>query len=311
MQTEFPDTSVQLVVGCADAANGKVGVLIELARHARHPIWVVNDSDIKVNPDYLAEVVAPLADSQIGVVTCPYRALAHNVPAAWESIGIATDFIPSALVAQLVGVREFGFGSTLAFRAADLERVGGFKALADYLADDYQLAKRITSLGKRALLSTYVVETSLGDSTWPGIWRHQLRWARTIRLSKGRGHAGLPITHAGVWILIAIACGAWLPAAILIGTRMLSALITGWFVLRSQTSAAFFWLAPAWDFTRSPSGLRPTPEEKSVGAIANLPSTRKAASYGNLALAHVSLIAAHHLQMGLPGFLQSGPIDRE
>ncbi len=247
LQTEFPDAPIRLIVGCADAANGKVGVLIELAGHARYPVWVVNDSDIKVGAEYLGEVVAPLADSEIGVVTCPYRARAHNLPAAWESIGIATDFMPSTLVAQLLGVREFGFGSTLAFRADDLERVGGFQSLADYLADDYQLAKRITSLGKRALLSTYVVETSLGDSTWPGIWRHQLRWSRTIRLSKGLGYAGLPITHAGLWILIAIACGAWLPAGILAGTRILSALITDRFLLRSPAAGAFFWLAPAWD----------------------------------------------------------------
>ncbi len=125
-------------------------------------------------------------------MTCPYRARAHTLAAAWESLGIAVDFMPSALVAPLVGVREFGLGSTLAFRAADLERAGGFAAIAEYLADDYQLAKRITALGKRAVLSTYTVETSLGEATWSGIWQHQLRWARTIRLSKGGGYAGLP-----------------------------------------------------------------------------------------------------------------------
>ena len=100
--------------------------------------------------------------------------------------------MPSALVAPLVGVREFGLGSTLAFRAADLERVGGFAVVADYLADDYQLAKRIISIGKSVLLSTYVVETSVNEVSWRGVWQHQLRWARTIRLSKGNGYSGLP-----------------------------------------------------------------------------------------------------------------------
>jgi len=244
---EHPEIPIRVIIGGQPTRNGKVGVLMELARHARHPIWVVNDSDIKVDPEYLSQIVAPLEDQSVGVVTCPYRAKAHNLPAAWESLGIATDFMPSTLVAQLVGVREFGFGSTLAFRAADLERVGGFAALADYLADDYQLAKRITSLGKRALLSTYTVETSLGDASWPGVWRHQLRWARTIRITKRGGYAGLPITSAGMWVLLAIVSGAWIPAAILVAARITSALLTGCFVLRSSIAASLFWLSPIWD----------------------------------------------------------------
>jgi ceramide glucosyltransferase len=155
--------------------------------------------------------------------------------------------MPSTLVAQFLGVREFGLGSTLAFRAADLERAGGFKTLASYLADDYQLARRITSLGTRALLSSYVVETSLGDATWTGIWRHQLRWARTIRLSKAAGHAGLPLTHAGLWALIAAISGAWLPALLLLALRTASAFFSGALVLRSALAADFCALSPLWD----------------------------------------------------------------
>lgn len=244
---DYPDSPVRLIAGSACAANGKVGVLLELGQHARYPVWVVNDSDIKVNPTYLRKVVAPLADPKIGLVTCLYRTKAHTRAAAWEAFGIATDFMPSTLVAQLVGVREFGLGSTLAFRAADLERAGGFAAVADYLADDYQIAKRLTRLGKRTLVSPYVVETSLGEGTWLGVWRHQLRWARTIRTSKGKAYAGLPITHAGVWILGAMASGMWIPALVLAIARTLSALIAAGFVLRAGAAGAFCWLAPVWD----------------------------------------------------------------
>ncbi len=247
LQREFPDAPARLIIGGEATPNRKVGVLMNLARHARYSVWVINDSDIKVTPEYLNTVVAPLADQSIGVVTCPYRVRAHNVPAAWEALGIATDFMPSTFVAQMLGVREFGLGSTLAFRADDLERVGGFGAIADYLADDYQLAKRITALGKRALLSTFTVETSLAGASWTGVWNHQLRWARTIRFSKGPGYAGLPITHAGAWALAAIACGAWIPAALLLGLRWISALIAGGLVLRSQLAATLCWLAPVWD----------------------------------------------------------------
>lgn len=244
---EFPAAPIRLIVGSGPALNGKVGILEELARHASHPIWVVNDSDIKVDAGYLSAVTAPLSDPKVGVVTCLYRVKAHNLPAAWEALGIMTDFMPSTLVAQFLGVREFGLGSTLAFRAADLERAGGFEALASYLADDYQLAKRVTSLGTRAMLSSYVVETSLGDATWAGIWRHQLRWARTIRLSKAAGHAGLPVTYAGLWAAIAAVSGAWLPAAVLLALRIASAFLSGTFVLRSTLAADFCVLAPVWD----------------------------------------------------------------
>jgi ceramide glucosyltransferase len=247
LQGEFPAASIRLIVSSVDAPNAKVGVLMELARHARHPVWVINDSDIKVTPSYLEEVVAPLSEPSIGVVTCPYRASAHTAAAGWEALGIATDFMPSTLVAQLVGVREFGFGSTLAFRAEDLEQMGGFAALANYIADDYQLAKGITGLGKRALLSTYTVETALGEASWGGVWRHQLRWARTIRATKGAGHAGLPITQAGVWMLAAMALGAWAPAAALFGARVASAFVTGCLVLRSRVAWRYWWLAPCWD----------------------------------------------------------------
>jgi ceramide glucosyltransferase len=247
LQARFPNLSIQLVTGSPDFPNGKVGTLTALAQHARYPIWVVNDGDIRVDARYLSSVVAPLQDSSVGIVTCPYRALAHNPPAAWESLGITTDFMPSTFVAQTLGVREFGFGSTLAFRAADLSEVGGFAAIGSYIADDYQLAKRVTGLGKRALLSEYVVETSLGEDSWAGVWYHQLRWARTIRASKEAGYAGLPVTHAGLWAAIALCCGDFRPAFALLGLRMLSALLFSRFVLRHRVISSFFWLAPAWD----------------------------------------------------------------
>jgi ceramide glucosyltransferase len=247
LQSEHPEVLIRLIIGAPDLPNAKVATLSVLAAQARYAVCVVNDGDIRVDRDYLASIVAPLEDPSIGVVTCPYRAMAHTGPAAWESLGITTDFMPSTFVAQTLGVREFGLGSTLAFRAEDLEKVGGFSALGSYIADDYQLAKRITSLGKRALLSPYVVETSLGDDTWAGVWRHQLRWARTIRASKGAGFAGLPITHAGVWAVLGLSFAGFRPVFVLIGLRMASAFLFSRFVLRHRMASFLFWLAPAWD----------------------------------------------------------------
>lgn len=247
LQQQFPQRHIRLVVGREPLKNGKAGVLAHLAPHAKHAIWVINDSDIKVTSEYLARVVAPMDEASVGVVTCLYRACGHTTPAVWEALGVATDFMPSTLVAQLIGVREFGLGSTLVLRAVDLERAGGFAAIGDYLADDYQLAKRITNLKKSAVLSTYTVETALGDATWKGSWQHQIRWARTIRASKGRGFAGLPITQTGVWILLAVMSGAFGVAGVLAGTRIVAALISAWLVLDSKQATRLFWLAPLWD----------------------------------------------------------------
>jgi ceramide glucosyltransferase len=248
LQNEFSHVRISLHIGTATAAaNAKVGVLIHLARHARYPIWLVNDSDIRVTPRYLEEVVAPLENPSIGVVTCLYRPVAHSRASAWEAFGIAIDFMPSTLVAPLVGVREFGLGSTLCFRAADFKAAGGFEAIADYIADDYQLAKRIVDVGKRAHLASYVVETSLGDAGSAEVWRHQLRWARTIRTSKGAGFAGLPVTHAGLWILMAAVVQLWPAATLLFTLRIAAALASGWLVLHVRRTPFWALLAPFWD----------------------------------------------------------------
>src|SRR5579863_10142702 len=179
---------------------------MDLAAAAKNPILVVNDADIRVEPDYLTRVTAPLADARVGLVTCLYRPVGDTLAARFEGLGVATDFAPSALVARLLGVDEFAMGSTLAFRRSDLERIGGFAAVADYLADDYQVGHRIHALGLKCVLSDVVVETHLGGG-WPQIWAHQVRWARTIRVSRFGGYVGLPIANATLWAAAAAAFG--------------------------------------------------------------------------------------------------------
>lgn len=247
LQRDFPNVPIALHVGTEPAANAKVGALAHLAQFARHPVWVVSDSDILVTPEYLKTVVAPLCNGTVGVVTCLYRPIGHSAASRWESFGIAVDFMPSTLVAQLVGVREFGFGSTLCFRAADLQAAGGFWAIADYIADDYQLARRLVQRGRRARVSAYVVETSLGEASWRSAWQHQLRWARTIRATKGAGFAGLPFTHAGVWAAVAAAVGMPVIAGALTVARICAALAGAWLVLRVKLNPVWALLAPVWD----------------------------------------------------------------
>jgi len=244
---EYPSVAIRLVICTQAAPNGKVGVLMDLAREARHSILIVNDSDITVPAGYIEDVTAPLDDSHIGLVTCLYRAEAQDWPSRWEALAIATEFAPSTLVAPFVGVSEFGLGSTLAFRKADLDRIGGFAAIADYLADDYQLGCKLHALGLRNMISHVVVSTRLSAGSWISAWKHQLRWARTIRISRGGGYAGLPVTFATLWALVAALCGLWWIAISLLAIRIVASLASGWFVLRSADVWRYIYLIPLRD----------------------------------------------------------------
>lgn len=242
-----PGKKIKLVVSREKAPNPKVAVLMELARHAKGTVWVVNDGDISVPPDYLRRIVAALEPPGAGLVTCLYRPVPSGLPAFWESIGIATDFAPSTLVAPLIGINEFGLGSTLCFRAADLERAGGFKAIRQFLADDYQLARRLTrGLRKRAVMARVVVDSALRYETWADLWRHQVRWARTVRVSRGDGYLGLPVTHAGLWAAVALGAGEPVIAAGLSLIRMLTGVTAGFVLLRCRAALALP-LLPLWD----------------------------------------------------------------
>ncbi len=245
--SQFPTGAIRAVHCPQQAPNHKVGVLLDLVRAARHPLLIVNDADIAVPPNYIRDVTAPLHDSTVGLVTCIYRAEGPSWPSRWEALGVATDFAPSALVAPFVGVSEFGLGSTLAFRRADLDRIGGFAAVADYLADDYQLGCKIHALGLRNVISPVIVSTHLHGQTWGQVWTHQLRWARTIRLSRKGGYLGLPLTFATLWAVVAAAAGMGRVAVLLLALRLTMAITAGWFVVRSPDVLRLWPLIPLRD----------------------------------------------------------------
>jgi ceramide glucosyltransferase len=239
-------STVRIVECRTKTANQKVGVLMDLVAAAQSAIIVVNDADIRVDPDYLDRVTAPLTDPTVGLVTCLYRPRGTTFASRFEGLGVSTDFAPSTLVARMVGVDEFAMGSTMAFRRADLEKIGGFGAIADYLADDYQLGHRLHALGLKCILSEVIVETHLGGG-WREVWRHQVRWARTIRVSKFGGYLGLPITYATLWAAVAAMCGQFEIALALLIVRMLMAIESGWFVMRSRDVLRLWWAIPLRD----------------------------------------------------------------
>jgi len=247
LKREFPGRRIEVLVVETNAPNAKAGVLAELAKRARYPLLLVNDSDIVAPPGYLRAVTAPLADPKVGLVTCLYRGAADSWAARCEALGISTEFAPSVLVARLLGQAEFALGSTMVFRAETLCQVGGFEAIADYLADDYQLGRHINELGYGIEFAPVVVETDLGGESWVQTWRHQLRWARTIRVSRPAGYFGYVVTHATLWALVAAAAGEWWAAAAALGLRLVAGLVVGAGVLKDPHVVADFWLIPLRD----------------------------------------------------------------
>jgi ceramide glucosyltransferase len=254
LQHEFPDREIQMVV-CREilGANVKVSNLAQMLDAASYDYLIVNDSDIRVNPDYLRRVMAPLRDSQIGLVTCMYRAVAASaLGSRLEALGISTDFCASVLAARLLEGIHFGLGSTLAFRRADLEKIGGFTSFVDHLADDYELGKRISDLGLAVKLSDVVVETFLPAYSLRGFLTHQLRWARGVRDSRLGGYFGLVFTFGFMWALLALlasrgASWAWGLLAGMLLLRFVEAIGIGSNVLRDRQVLKYAWLIPLRD----------------------------------------------------------------
>ncbi len=241
---EFPKAT--LVICPTTAPNAKAGVLMDLAKVAKHPLIVINDADVRVDRDYLWRITAPLADPRVGLVTCLFRPIGATFPGRIEGLSVSTDFAPGALIAPMFGVDEFAIGATMAVRRADLDRIGGFAAVADYVADDYQLGRQIHMLGLKCVLSNVVVGSGLGGG-WRDVWTHQVRWARTIRVSKFGGYIGLPVTWATVWAGLAFAFGDWWMGAALLTLRMITAILCGYGVLGSRDALALWWAIPLRD----------------------------------------------------------------
>jgi ceramide glucosyltransferase len=255
LQREFPGRRIRIVVSPkALGANVKVSNLVQMIKDARYDCLIVNDSDIRVDSDYLRQVTAPLADSNVGMVTCLYRGVAAaTLGSRLESLGISTDFCAGVLAArQLEGGIHFGLGSTLAFRRADLEKIGGFSSILDYLADDYELGKRIASLGLNIKLSDVVVETYLPAYRLRDFFAHQLRWARGVRDARVGGYLGLAFTFGLLWALLALVVSSAAPwsCAVLVFTLLLRfavALVVGSVVLRDRQVLKYSWLIPLRD----------------------------------------------------------------
>jgi ceramide glucosyltransferase len=191
LQREFPHRDLQIVIdGRQHGSSRKVSNLVNMMAYADHDYIVVSDSDVRVARDYLAKVVTPLLEPDVGIVTCPYRGVSRG--GLWsrlEAMFINEWFMPSVRVAAMAGSRAFAFGASIALRRDALSRIGGFMSIVDQLADDYRLGELTRGVGLRTVLSDVVVEIAVAERRYAELIGHELRWLRTIRTLRPAGYS--------------------------------------------------------------------------------------------------------------------------
>src|SRR2546425_1776288 len=254
LQHDFPEHEIVAVVDPeVIGSNYKVSTLHHLSQAARYDLCVITDSDVRVEPGFLRALIPLLADPAVGLVTCPYRGSATTpFPALLESLLINTTFAPLVLVASQVEQTTYAFGAAIAVKRRCLDQIGGFAALADYLADDYYLGHLVTQTGYRARLVPYVVETRSEVATLGDLFHHQLRWARTQRTCRPGGYCGTLVTHGTVWALLGLATfwsSLWLRALAFsaVGLRLFSTAVVSGIFLRASLTFCALWLVPLAD----------------------------------------------------------------
>ena len=215
LRREFPQRDLQIIIdGSQHGSSRKVSNLVNMMAYANHDYLVLSDSDVWVTPDYLARVVAPLDEPEVGIVTCAYRGVSRaGLWSRLETMFINEWFMPSVRVAATAGSRAFAFGASIALRRDVLARIGGFMSIANQLADDYRLGELTRGLGLRTVLSDVVVEIAVAQRSFVELVEHELRWLRTIRTLRPAGYSCSFVTFTIPVALIAAGLSRGAPAA--------------------------------------------------------------------------------------------------
>ena len=251
VKSRHPQRDIAIVAGAAShGANPKISNLLNMVPAAKHDLLIISDSDIAVPPGYLAAIAAAVQMPDTGVVTCCYTgrpAIAGLWPRL-SAMGINQHFLPDVLFALAHGFASPCFGSTIALNRNVLEEIGGLQAFADRLADDYEIGRAIRSRGYRSAVAPLIVSHSCAENTLHDLFRHELRWARTIRLVNPSGFAGSIVTHAIPLSLIGCVCLAFTPVSL----GILGGAVAARVWLAIQVNARFgtgdpIWLVPARD----------------------------------------------------------------
>jgi ceramide glucosyltransferase len=251
---DFPQSRIRILFGSdGRASNDKAAKLARLVREARHEILVINDSDVRVRPDYLRTLVAPLADPKVGAVTCFYvpvevKTLAESL----QTVGMVSDFYAGVLVARQLDGMKFALGPTIATTRTRLADFGGYQAIENRPADDVLVGRLIAEQGYEVVLLPYTILTVPDFQSMPDLLGKRLRWFVVMRHMRPWGHLGLLLTQGLPWSLAALAIHPTLGVALgylgaYLGLRLTMTWLIGVRGLRDQTLWRKMWLIPAWD----------------------------------------------------------------
>lgn len=251
VMAEFPEVSARLLVtGEGPYANPKVYSLEQLAAAAEHDLLIMSDSDIRVTGGMLRVIAAEFQDPELGLLTCPYRAVpGKSFWSRLEAIGMNTDFLSGILTARLLEGMRFAVGPTIVARKKVIEAIGGFRRVKDSYIDDFLLGRYAAEAGFGVELSSFVIDHRIGSEGFAANMRHRVTWQRGTRCSRPSGYFGQALTFTLPWALILLAVQpAWWPLAALgVGFRAAAAFSTAGRVLHDPLTASRWWLIPLQD----------------------------------------------------------------
>ena len=212
--TRYPNIAAKFLStgGEPDYINAKVASLELMEASAAYDILVISDSDVRVSPDYLRAVALPFADENVGAMCCPYRGVAAEggLWARLEAVGMSVEMTSGVLVARMMEGMQFVLGPTMAFRCDAIRRMGGFAVTADYCADDFVLGNETFKLGQTVVLSTHAIDHMVINSSFRSSMKHQVRWMKSTRFSRPKGHFGTALTFSVPFGMLAWAAAAWM-----------------------------------------------------------------------------------------------------
>ncbi len=256
-----PKVDAQLII-CSElfGTNAKVSTLVQLEKSVKHDLVLIGDADVRVPPDFLGNIVAPLRASEVVLVNCFYR-LANpvNLAMQWEAIQINADFWSGVLQAQTLKPLDFAMGAAILVRRKSLEAIGGYPAFANSLADDFQIGNRIVKNGGKIALCPVVVDCWDSPMNWRRVWKHQVRWSRTIRVCMALPYFFSILSNATLWPLLWLMVAlitvktlcAPLAAVALILVRIALAQSLQCHFAQSSRKIAPFWLVPMKDLLQT------------------------------------------------------------
>jgi len=233
LQRDFPQQQIRVLFGSGRvAANDKVAKLVRLANEAQYEYLVINDSDVRVRPDYLRQIVAPLANPKVGAVTCFYVSIGeHSFIENLQTAGMLSDFYAGLLVARELDGVKFALGPTIATTRTRLSGFGGYQSIENRPGDDLLVGRLIAEQGYEVELSRYAVDTVSDYQSLNELLHKRLRWLVVMRHMRPAGHFGLIFTHGLLWCAIAVLVHpTWMTAAIYFGIYAVLRIIMTWLI---------------------------------------------------------------------------------